>query len=77
MPRHAVVELRHQLADGSVNLVEREEAPIAQFGDDPARRHLHRHFHLGLIARLPGTLRNNGRVVVSRHLRIGAVTAGS
>jgi hypothetical protein len=26
--------------------------------------HLHRHFHLCLVARLPGTRRNNGRVVV-------------
>ena len=48
MPRHTVVERRHQLGDGGVQLAEREEAAIAQFGDDPARRHLHGDFHLRL-----------------------------
>jgi len=50
-----------------------ESALQIALGDDPACRHLHRHFHLGLVARLPGTRRNDGRVVLSRHLRIGAV----
>jgi len=47
VPRHAGVELRHQLTDGSVDLEQREELPIAQLGGDPARRYLHRDFHLG------------------------------
>src|SRR5450631_818596 len=34
MPRHAIVELRDQLPDGSVELGQREEAPIAQLRDD-------------------------------------------
>ena len=73
MPRHAIVELRDQFGDGGVQLGEREEAPIAQLGDDPAGRHLHRHFDLGLVARPVRPRRHNGRVVVGRHLGIGAV----
>ena len=73
MPRHAVVERRDQLTDGGVQLGEREEAPIAQLGDDPARRHLHGDLDLRLVARLVGPRRNDGGVVVRRHLGIAAI----
>ena len=48
MPRHAVIELRDQLGDGGVQRRQREEAPIAQLGDDEARRHLDGGFDLRL-----------------------------
>ena len=54
MPRHAVVELRDQFPDGGVELGQREEAPIAQLGDDPTSRNLHRNFNFGFIARRRG-----------------------
>ena len=45
MPRHAIVELRDQFPDGSVELGQREEAPIAQLRDDPTRRNLNPNFN--------------------------------
>src|SRR5450432_875744 len=48
MPRHAIVELRDQLPDGSVELGQREEAPIAQLRDDPTSRNLDSNLNLDL-----------------------------
>ena len=73
MPRHAGIELHDQFADGRVDLGEREEALMAQFGDDPAGRYLYRHLDFSLVARFSRTCRNDGGVVVRRHLGIGAV----
>src|ERR1700747_1552772 len=37
MPRHAIVELCDEIADGGVDVGKREEALMAKLGDDPAR----------------------------------------
>jgi hypothetical protein len=47
VPRRPSVELGDEIADGGIDLGKREEPPGAQPGDDPAGRHLHRHFDLG------------------------------
>src|SRR5215510_15926148 len=73
MPRHASIELCGELADGSVDLGEREEALMAQLGDDPSRCNLYCHLDLGFIAWLSWTCRHDGGVVVNRHLCIGSV----
>src|SRR6202051_4919991 len=73
MPRHPIVELRDQLPDGSVELGQREEAPIAQLRDDPTSRNLNPNFNFRFILRAAWTCWNYCGAVVMRHLGIGAV----
>lgn len=40
MARCAVIELGDKFGEGGVQRRQRQEAPIAQLGDDEARRHL-------------------------------------
>src|SRR6202051_3821296 len=73
MPRHAIVELRDQLPDGSVELGQREEAPIAQLRDDPTSRNLDSNLNFRFILRAAWTCWNHCGAVVMRHLGICAV----
>ena len=73
MTRHAVVDLRDQLGDGGVQYREREELAVAQLGDDEASRDLNRNLNLGLVTRPARPRRDDGGVVVSRHLGVAAV----
>jgi hypothetical protein len=55
------------------NSARREKGSIPELGDNPARRKLHNDFDLGLVAPLPRPCRHDRRVVVRRHLGIGAI----
>ena len=74
MPRHAIIESAStSSAIGRVQCGEREELSVAQLGDDEASRNLNRNFDLGFV---PGPIRprrQNGGVVMGRHLGVGAI----
>ena len=73
MARHAVIESGDLDGDRRIQGSQREEAVVPELGDDPARRHLYGDFDLGLVARLVGSGRHHGCVIVGRHLAVGAV----
>ena len=73
MPRHLAVQRLQRLADRFIQLLEGMEAPIAQARENPALDELNRNFDLALVARLQRPRRDDGGVVVLRHLRIGPV----
>ncbi len=72
----AGVQRLQQLADGGVGLVQAEQPPVAQAGQDPALDDLYPNLDLGLVARLADPGRHHGRAVVRRHLLVGAVDPG-
>src|SRR5260221_835147 len=73
MPRRSGVELRDQFPDGSIELGQREEAPIAQLRDDPTSRNLDSNLDFRFILRAAWTCWNHCGAVVMRHLGICAV----
>jgi hypothetical protein len=58
---------------GRVQRGQREEASVAQLGGDPTSRDLNRNFNFSLVTRPIRPRRDNGGVVVGRHLRVAAV----
>ena len=78
------VQLVQQPPDRGVQVGQREEPQVAQPGvapearlqhDDPALRDLHGDFHLGLVAGLVRTCRQDRRAVMAGRLGIGPVQA--
>ena len=69
----AVVQLPDQPGDRAVQLGKGEKPLVAQPCQDPALHDLDADLHLGLVARLVGPGRHDGRTVVRRHLAIGPV----
>ena len=67
------IEVGDQPGDRLVELGQREEAAMAQAGQDPALDHEHRHLDLGLVARLAHPGRQDRRAVVRRHVEVGPV----
>ena len=70
------VEVGDALADRGIELMEREEAAVAQPRQHEPLDNLHRHFDLGLVARLPRTRGKDRGVVVLGQLLVGAVDPG-
>ena len=70
------VQILQQFGDGLVQLGQREEAAVAQTGQDPALDDLDGDLHLGLVARLSRPRRHDGGAVVGRHVGIGPVDLG-
>src|SRR5262249_42020113 len=68
--RHAVVDPIDALADGGVELREREERTITEFGDDPPGCDLDSNLYLRFVPSLSWSRRKNCGAVVPRHLRI-------
>ena len=60
----------------AIELGEREEALVAQPGQDPALRDLHRDLNFGLVLWASRPRRQDGGAVMAGHLGIGAVEAG-
>ena len=71
--RPLLVEADQQLADRLVELGQAVEAPVAQPPQQPALDDQHAGLDLGLVARLARPGRQDGGVVMRRHLGIGAV----
>ncbi len=71
---HALfVQSREELGYGGVHLGQAVEPTVAKPPQEPALHDPDQSFDLGLVTRLARTRRQNGGVVVLRHLRIGAV----
>jgi hypothetical protein len=68
----AVQRLQHG-ADRGVGLVQAEQPPVAQPGQDPALDHLHPNLDLGLVAWLADARRYHRGAVVGCHLLVAAV----
>src|ERR1700719_1426473 len=71
--RTLLVELPQHLADPRVELGQAVKAAMAQTTQEPALDDQHRHLDLRLVARPARSGRQDGRVVMRRHLGIGAV----
>jgi hypothetical protein len=54
MTAHACVQPRHLFSDGGVQFLEREEAAVAQAGDDPALYQEDGRLDLGLVLMVEG-----------------------
>ena len=67
------VEIGDGLADHGIELMEREEAVVAQPGQHKPLDNLHRDLDLGLVARPPRTRGQDRGVVVLGQLLVGAV----
>ena len=70
-----VVEVRDQLADCAVQLGQGVEPAMAEPGQHPALDDLDADFHLGLVARLAHSGRQDRRAVVGRHVLVGSADA--
>ncbi len=62
--KRTLVKLIQQLADGAVQLRQREELAVTQRGQDPPLGDLHADLHLGLIARFSGPRGQHTHAVV-------------
>ena len=71
--RALFVELRQQFADRRVDLRQAVKGPMAQPPEQPALDDEHGLLDLRLVARPPRPRRQNGGVVMRRHLGIGAI----
>ena len=69
------IELGDALADGDVELIKREEAPVAQPRQHESLNDLHRHFRFLLVARLFDPRRQHNKTVMGGELLIGAIDA--
>src|SRR5215468_3118025 len=65
-----------QFPDSLVQLLNREEPPMPQRGDDPALGQLHTRFDLRLVTRLVWPRRNHSDAVMYGHLLIGRIQVG-
>jgi hypothetical protein len=70
------VEVGDQQGDRLVELGQREEAPMAQAGQDPALDDENGYLDLGLVARLAHPGRQDRRAVVRGQVEIGPVQPG-
>ena len=61
------------VADCGIELMEREEAAVAQPGQHEPLNNLHRHLDLGLVARPPRTRGQDRSVVVLGQLLVGTI----
>ena len=76
VPRHAVVELRNEFADGAIDLGKREECAITEFGNDPPGRDLHSDLDFGFVSGFVRARWDNCRFVVLRQIRISTIDRG-
>ncbi len=73
-PAHdPVVELRHQVGDGGVQIADAVPDPVAQPPQQPALDDANARFHLGFIAGAVRSRRQHRCAVVCRHLGVGPV----
>ena len=71
-----LVEIDQQQANRLVELVQGEEAPVAQPRQDPALHQQHRALDLGLVTRVRGPSGQDGAAVVLGELLVAAVGLG-
>ena len=64
------------MSDRNVELIEREEAPVAQPCQHKPLNDLHRHFRLCFVAWLFDPRRQDSKTVMGSELPIGAIDAG-
>jgi hypothetical protein len=69
----AAIEVFEQFGDGDIDLVQAEETPVAQAGQNPAFDDLDAHFNLGLVLRLSRSRRENYRPVMGCEIQRGPV----
>src|SRR5260370_40571950 len=67
------IEVAEQRADRAVQFGQREEALVAQAGEDPALDHLHADLDLGLVARPTWSRRQDRRAAVPGEVLVGRV----
>src|SRR5262249_23616578 len=73
MARDAVVDLLDAVADGGIELGEREECALTELRDDPSGGDLHPDFHFGLIFGFIRTCWDNCGGVMLGHLLVCAI----
>jgi len=72
----AGIETGQQFADGPIQFIEAETAPVPERGDDPATGDQHAAFDLGFVLGLSDPCRNDGNAVVARPVLIARVEVG-
>src|SRR5215813_9365595 len=73
MARHPIVDLRNEPADGFVELGEREECAITEFGDDPPGGDLYPNLDFRLVPGFVWPCREDRRAVVSCHILVRTI----
>ena len=76
MAGNLTVELIQQWSDGGVHLIKTKETLVAQPCQNPALGQQNSTLDLCLVFGLPGPRRNNGGIVMCRHIPIGAIDGG-
>ena len=71
--RPLLVKPDQEFADGRIQLRQAVEVPVAQASDHPTLHEQHAQFNLCLIPRAARPCRQDGGVVMRRHLGIGSV----